>query len=145
MNVLNHLKNPEFLWGLLVGAILVAVIYFVVKLVLYYRKSCNKIVIEDDGGNFVIFRMAFRNFLTGVFEQVPGIELNDVKLKKLESGQVRVDMLLDADADADVIKLRESLRQGVLKEISEKLGISSQIGELNLVIKSLPASDEMKK
>lgn len=137
-------KDCNFYYGFGTAAVLLVVAYVIVKLVLRFRKSCDKIVIQDDGGNFVIFRSAFFNFLTGVFENIPGIELDSVKLLKMGDDQVKVNLLIKAEPEADVIKIRETLRQGVLKEVSEKLGITTQIGELNLLIKSLPPSDEMK-
>ena len=137
-------KDCNFYYGFGTAAVLLVVAYVIVKLVLRFRKSCDKIVIQDDGGNFVIFRSAFFNFLTGVFENIPGIELDSVKLLKMGDDQVTVNLLIKAEPEADVIKIRETLRQGVLKEVSEKLGITTQIGELNLLIKSLPPSDEMK-
>ena len=142
--ILGQVKSQEFLWGLLVATVVWLVVYGVLKLILRFRKTCNRITVQDEGGNFVIYRSAFFNFLTGVFEEVPGIELNDVKLTKMGEDQVRVNLLLKAEPEADVIKIHETLRKGILKEISDKLGITSQIGELNLLIKSLPPSDEMK-
>lgn len=137
-------KSAEFLWGLLVATVVWLLVYGVVKLVLHCRNSCNQISVQDEGGSFVIFRSAFFNFLTGVFEKIPGIELDDVKLMKMGDEKVRVNLLLKAEPEADVVKIHETLRNGILKEISDKLGISTQIGELNLLIKSLPPSDEMK-
>ncbi|MBR6471252.1 MAG: hypothetical protein IKS83_05610 [Victivallales bacterium] len=142
--IVDHLKNGEFQLGMLWAVILLLVAYGIVKVILLVRKSCGKIIIKDEGGNFVITRSAFRNFLSGVFKDVPGVDLNNVQMTKWKGEQIKVDLYLDAEPDADVIKLRDSLRNVVLRETAEKLGISSQIGELNLVIKSLPPSDELK-
>ena len=55
-----------------------------------------------------------------------------------------VNLSLGAEPGADVIKIHDTLRADILKEISDKLGISNQIDEMNLVFKSLPTSDELK-
>ena len=143
-NVTGHLTNREFLLGMLLATLLLVIVFLVVKLICRCRRNCNRIVLQDQGGNFVIYRTAFRNFLKGVLKGVPGLVLRDVRLRQLKEGKLAVNLLLGAEPGADVVKIHDTLRLGILKEISEKLGISYQIGEMNLLFSSLPPSDELK-
>ena len=142
-NVRDHLTNREFLLGMLLATLLLVILCLVVKLICRCRRSRSSIVLKDMGGNFVIYRSAFRNFLKGVLKNVPGVVLRDVRLRQLKDDLLGVNLLLGAEPGADVVKIHDSLRTGILKEISDKLGVSSQIGELNLVFTSLPPSSEL--
>ena len=143
-NVAGHLTNREFLLGMLLATLLLVIVYLVVKLICRCRRNCDKIVILDQGGNFVIYRSAFRNFLRGVLKDVPGVVLRNVRLRQFKDGKLGVNLLLGAEPGADVVKIHDTLRTGILKEISEKLGITSQITEMNLLFTSLPPSNELK-
>ena len=143
-NVWGHLTNKEFLLGMLLAALLLVIVYIVVKLVLKCSKKLDRISIQDDGGNFVICRPAFQNFLTGVLKAVPGVTLKNVRLRQLPEDKIRVNLYLGAEPGADIIKIHDTLRSGILREIAEKLGVKEQIGELNLMFTSLPPSNELK-
>ena len=143
-NVAGHLTNREFLLGMLLATLLLVIVFLVVKLICRCRRNCNQIVVRDQGGNFVIHRAAFRNFLKGILKGVPGVVLHDVRLLRLKDDKMAVNLSLGAEPGADVIKIHDTLRADIVKEISDKLGISNQIDEMNLVFKSLPTSDELK-
>ena len=137
-----YLANREFLLGMAFAAVVLVVLAALVKLFCLCRRGCNGIRINDNGGDFVIMRSAFLNFLRGTVERLPSLKLKSVNLRH-HRGKVVVELVVAAEPGADVVGIHNSLRNDILAEVKSKLGIEQQIEAMNIVFAALPASGDL--
>ena len=141
-NAGNYLTNREFLLGMAFAAIILVVLYLVVKGLRALHRRCDCIQVKENGGEFVIMRSAFRDFLKGTIDTLSGVKLKCVALTK-HADKVIVDLYVSVVPGADVIYLRNSLRNDILVEVKNKLGIAQQIEEINVKISAMPPSGKL--
>ncbi len=141
--VCNYLCDQKFQIGMVAALAIMIIAYAIVVIVVACRRKCPAIIIKDDGGNFSIHCKAFQNFLRGVIGERKDLELLGVDLRK-RGAKVRITLKLAAKSGADMIEIHRSLRENILKDATEKLGIDDQIESLNLSFVSLPESKELK-
>ena len=141
-NAGNYLTNREFLLGMAFAAIILVVLYLVIKGLHALHLRCDRIQVKENGGDFIIMRNAFRDFLQGTIDTLSGVKLKCVAFYK-HSDKVIVDLYLTVVPGADVIYLRNSLRNDILTEVKNKLGIAQQIEEINVKISAMPPSGKL--
>lgn len=139
-----YLTNCQFWTGVIAAAALIFVVELLVWVISRARRKVNAIAIKDDGGEFAISRKAFREFLKGVIGVVPGISLKEVELKRGSQDKVKVNLYLNVQANADLVAAHNLLRNQLLQEAQNKLGIADKIDSVNIICINLPSSSDLK-
>jgi len=144
LGVIVECLQDVFFWrGVIAGAVALVVVWGILKFILSLRHRVKAIIVQEEGGTFVISRRALQEFLSGVVGEINGAKLVDVILTKRSEGKVRVDMKLSLTPGGDLNAIHGGLRQRVLDEAQAKLGIGDRIESVNMLFVKMPPSNQV--
>ena len=134
--------NADFVlgldWGILVSLL---VVFLIVLLVWVHRRRGHSrgVLIAEDAGNLFITVAAVREFAAGIVAGFGDASLNSVTLSEAHGGYV-LTLALDLLPETAVVPLRDQLRERIVKEAAERLGIQGPL-KVNFIVRSLSANE----
>jgi len=132
-NNCSFFSEPYFQAGFITGAVLLLLIVLIVWLIISRRSKLDAINVKEEGGAFVLSTAALKTFLKRIVLEFSKAELKDVRIRKKQGG-VMLTLLLQVYPDTDVITLRSRLRERILADAANKLGIADQIQGIDIKI-----------
>jgi len=130
------LSEPFFQAGFISGMVLVLLLVLLVWLVVCKRRRLVAINVQEDGGLFVLSTAALKTFLKRIVLEFSKAELKDLRICKKQDG-IMLTLFLQVYPDTDVIALRSRLRERILADAANKLGVSEQIQGINIEISKM--------
>lgn len=128
---MSDLWSKPFLYGLLIGAVLLFLVWVIVLCIRKSRMACKKITVPDsEKGNFSISANALETFVEKVAESFPEVQMSSLKLVSTRTG-LNMNIALRASEDANLLEIRKELRDRIFSELEKRLGIASEISEVN--------------
>ena len=143
--VAGHLSDREFQLGMLFVVLLFLLCLLAMGLIRLRRRGRSTIVVSEEGGELVISRRAFADFVKGVVAEFPLFQLVDAWFVPVGGGHLRVGLKLKADASTELTTQHTILRDRLLGEFKARLGVGDKIGAIDMHIASLdaaPAAEE---
>jgi len=124
--------------GFLAG-LLVAIIALVLYRMFRRRGQSRGFLIAEDAGDLFITVGAVREFTAGIVASFGEASLNSVSLTEPRGGYV-LTITLDLLPETSVVPLRNQIRERIVKEAAERLGVQGPL-KVNFVVRSLSASE----
>ncbi len=117
--------------GLALGFALVLIALVVVWALGRQRRQCRFLRLEAEGGSLTVTAQALREFLQRIVADFREIELLGVSL---ERRRLLTDIRLKVNAVplASLRQIKDSLKERVRAEISDKLGLDELLGEVHV-------------
>ena len=135
-NVVDFFKS-DYAVGFLAGVVTCLVLWVVIKLIsLCSSKKPFVISNNDEKGVFTLSHHALKDFINKVVSRYSSLELKDIDVKKRKEAY-DIDIDLRANSDSDLAVFREKLPEELLSEMKAKLGVTNQIGKINIQISAL--------
>jgi len=139
--VSGHFSDGEFRLGMLFVVVLLLVIAVAVAFFRLRNRRRRAIVISEEGGELVISRRAFCDFVRGVVSEYPLFRLVNAAFVPKDGG-FRVKLWLKSSADAELSAQHDMLRQRVVTELQTKLGLGDKVNAVDMVIVALTKAEE---
>ena len=143
--VVGHFCDREFRLGMLFVALLFLLCALALAIVRLRRRGRGAIVVREEGGDLVISRRAFADFVRSVVAEFPLFQLAEADFAPVGGGNLRVGLKLRADASTELTTQHNLLRERLMGEFKARLGLGDKISAINMNVVSLaspPAADE---
>lgn len=118
-----------------VGIGMVVVLLFVLIVVILRRRRFSRgISIRGETGNLYVTQTAIREFVAAVMEEFSEAALHGVSLCGDRHGYI-MRIAIQVSPGAEVISLVEDIRRRIIRQVTDKMGLESQL-KVNVTVRS---------
>lgn len=126
-------EQDLFLQGVGIG-MAVVLLFVLILLILRRRRYSRGISIRGETGNLYVTQTAIREFVAAVMEEFNEAALHGVSLCEDRHGYI-LRIAIQVSPGAEVISLVEDIRRRIIRQVTDKMGLESQL-KVNVTVRS---------
>lgn len=135
--VAGHFCDREFQLGMLFVALMFLLCALALAIIRLRRRGRDAVVVHEAGGDLVISRRAFADFVASVVTEFPPFQLVEADFAPAAGESLRVALKLKADSTTDLTSQHNLLRERLKGELKARLGLGDKVSAIDMQIVSL--------
>ena len=138
--VLNKYLGVESAFGYgvvagVAGIVVLLLLVWLIRKLAGVSNKCKGITVEGDHGDLFVTVGAVREFVKRTLAEYDDASLHNIRLREIRNTLI-MEVELDVHPDTDLVPLRDSIQNTILRDVSEKIGAKQSV-RINLHVRSL--------